>query len=78
MAAFTVRNLPEETARALKVRAAQAGRSTEAEVREILNAAVRPSVGLGTALAALGKRVGEVDLSRRRKRSPARATSFES
>ena len=53
MAALTVRNLPEETARALKVRAAQAGRSTEAEVREILNAAVRPSVGLGTALAAI-------------------------
>lgn len=78
MAAITVRNLPEETARALKARAAHSGRSTEAEVREILNAAVRPPVGIGTALAALGKRVGGVDLSRRRKRSPARAASFES
>ena len=78
MAAITVRNLPEETARALKVRAARSGRSTEAEVREILNAAVRPPVGLGTALAALGKRVGGVDLSRSRKRSPAKAASFES
>ena len=78
MAAITVRNLPEETARALKVSAAQAGRSTGAEVREILNAAVRPTIGLGTALAALGKRVGGVDLSRRRKRNPARTASFES
>jgi plasmid stability protein len=78
MAAITVRNLPEETARALKARAARSGRSTEAEVREILNAAVQAPVGLGTALAALGKRIGGVDLSRRRKRSPARAASFES
>jgi antitoxin FitA len=78
MAALTVRNLPEETARAIKARAIQAGRSTEAEVREILNAAVRPSVGLGTALAALGKRIGGVDLGRKRKRSPARVASFES
>jgi plasmid stability protein len=78
MAAITVRNLPEETARALKARAARSGRSTEAEVREILNTAVQPPVGLGTALAALGKRIGGVDLSRSRKRSPARAASFES
>jgi plasmid stability protein len=77
MAVMTVRNLPEETARALKARAANSGRSTEAEVREILNAAVRPTVGLGTALATLGKRVGGVDLSRSRKRSPARVASFK-
>lgn len=56
----------------------QAGRSIEAEVREILNAAVRPPVGLGTALAALGKRVGGVDLPRARKRSAARTAKFES
>lgn len=78
MAVITVRNLPEETARALKARAARSGRSTEAEVREILNTTVQPPVGIGTALAALGKRVGGIDLSRRRKRSPARAASFES
>ena len=78
MATMTVRNLPDETARALKARAARAGRSTEAEVREILNSAVQPPVGMGTALAALGKRVGGADLSPRRKRSPARVASFES
>lgn len=78
MAAITIRNLPDETARALKARAASAGRSTEAEVREILNAAVQSPVGLGTALAALGKRVGGADLSRGRKRSAARVADFKS
>jgi plasmid stability protein len=78
VAAITVRNLPEETARALKARAARSGRSTEAEVRAILTAAVREPVGLGTALAALGKRVGGVDLPGKRRRSPARVASFES
>jgi plasmid stability protein len=78
MKAITVRNLPDETARALKARAARSGRSTEAEVREILNAAVKPPVGMGTALAALGKRLGGADLSRQRKRSRARVASFES
>lgn len=53
---LTVRNLPEEVHRALRVRAAQHGRSTEAEVRAILAAVVKPAVRvrLGDALAALG------------------------
>lgn len=36
MSALTVRNLPDETHRALKLRAAQHGRSTEAEARHFL------------------------------------------
>ncbi len=36
MAMLTVRNLPDDVHRALRVRAAQHGHSTEAEVREIL------------------------------------------
>lgn len=36
MRVITVRNLPDETHRALRLRAAQHGRSTEAEVRDIL------------------------------------------
>ena len=36
MAMLTVRNLPDEVHRALRVRAALRGRSTEAEVRAIL------------------------------------------
>jgi antitoxin FitA len=60
MASVTVRNLPEETHRALRVRAATHGRSTEAEIREILESVVRPQkrIRLGTALAELGRRVG--------------------
>ena len=42
MAMLTVRNLPDDVHRALRVRAAQHGRSTEAEVREILAMAVKP------------------------------------
>ena len=53
MSSVTVRNLPEATHRALKHRAAQHGRSTEAEIRHILEAAVQPGRGLGSALAAL-------------------------
>lgn len=60
MAMLTVRNLPDEVHRALRVQAARHGRSTEAEVREILAAAVKPEsrVRLGEALAALGRQVG--------------------
>jgi plasmid stability protein len=60
MATLTVRNLPEEVHRALRVRAAMHGRSTEAEVRDILEATVRPPdrLRIGTALAELGRRAG--------------------
>lgn len=40
MATVTIRNLPEETRRALKARAGARGRSMEAEAREILQHAV--------------------------------------
>lgn len=58
MAAVTIRNLSEEAHRALKIRAAQNARSTEAEMRAILEAAARPEgrLLLGTALAAIGKK----------------------
>lgn len=60
MAMLTVRNLPDKIHRALRVRAAQHGRSTEAEVREILAEAVKPEsrLRLGEALAALGREIG--------------------
>lgn len=64
MTVVTVRNLPEETHRALKLRAAEYGRSTEAEIREILEEQVRPKahVRIGSELAAFGKRLGGVEL----------------
>ena len=37
----TVLNLPDEVHRALRVRAAKRGNSTEAEVREALSAAIK-------------------------------------
>jgi plasmid stability protein len=60
MSAVTIRNLSEETHRALKLRAARHGRSTEAEMRAILDEAVRPAerVRLGTAMAERSRRIG--------------------
>ncbi|MEC5218693.1 plasmid stability protein [Actimicrobium sp. GrIS 1.19] len=73
MVAVTVRNLPDETHRALRVRAAQHGRSTEAEIRAILENAVRPEtrVKLGSLLADIGREAGGVDLDITRDRTPA-------
>lgn len=50
MRVLTVRNLPDEVHRALRVRAAHHGRSTVAEVRAILEDAVKQErrVKLGT------------------------------
>ena len=84
MPAVTIRNLSEEAHRALKVRAARHGHSTEAEIRAIIETAVRPPkrVRLGTALAELGRRVGltneDVDaLGQLRDRTPAKPVEFE-
>lgn len=56
MPMLTVRNVPEEVHRALRLRAAQHGRSTEAEVRAILEEAVKPEgrTKLGSLLADIG------------------------
>jgi plasmid stability protein len=79
MAAVTVRNLSEETHRALKVRAAQHGRNTEAEIRDILERAVHPPerIKLGSELAAIGREFGGVDLDIERDPTPAGTVSFE-
>ena len=79
MAAVTIRNLSDETHRALKVRAKQKGRSTEAEIRMILDEAVNPPerLRIGTELAKLGKLFGGVELDIRRDPAPMRAAKFE-
>ena len=77
MAAVTVRNLPDETLRALKLRAAKQGRSTEAEIREILTDAVRTQVGIGSALAKIGRKLGGVNLDSTRNRSRIKPADFE-
>lgn len=64
MAAVTVRGIPDEVHRALKSRAAAHGRSTEAEIREILRLAVTnvDAPGLGDRMADIGRRHGGFDL----------------
>jgi plasmid stability protein len=78
MAAVTVRNLPDKIHRALKVRAAQNGRSTEAEIRRILEDAVSPNAasGLGSQLAALGRRFDSIELNITRDSRPAEPADF--
>ncbi len=63
MAAVTIRNLSDEAHRALKLRAAGHNRSTEAEMRAILEAAVRPvdRLHLGSALFELSRKLGLTD-----------------
>ncbi|GAB2795731.1 Arc family DNA-binding protein [Dyella kyungheensis] len=79
MASVTIRNLPEETHRALRVRAATHGRSTEAEIRAILENAVRPEnrIKLGSLLADMGREVGGVELEIERDRTASEPVSFE-
>jgi plasmid stability protein len=79
MAAVTVRNLPEEVHRALKVRAAQNGRSTEAEIRKILEESVspKPKLKIGSELAAFGRRYGGIELNLKRDRRPIEPAKFE-
>jgi plasmid stability protein len=88
MAAVTIRNLSDEAHRALKRRAAQHNRSTEAEMRAILEAAVRPEgrLLLGTALSAASREMGltnadiealEQSLDQVRDRRPAEPLTFE-
>jgi plasmid stability protein len=60
MSMLTVRNLPDDVHRALRMQAALHGHSTGAEVCEILASAVKPEsrVRVGDALAALGCKIG--------------------
>jgi plasmid stability protein len=84
MPAITIRNLSHETHRALKVRAAKHGRSAEAEMRVILEAAVQPTdrVRLGGALVDLSRKIGLTNadveaLEFARDRKPAEPPGFE-
>jgi plasmid stability protein len=79
MPAVTVRNIPEKTHRALKLRAAKNGRSTEAEIRLILEESVspKPKLKIGSELAAFGRRYGGIELNYERDRRPIEPASFE-
>ena len=83
MPILTVRNLPDEVHRGLRIRAAHRGRSTEAEVRAILEDTVRPEgrVKLGSLLSAAGRRAALTDEEFAtfvcRDATPGRPVSFE-
>jgi antitoxin FitA len=79
MAAITIRNLSDETHRALRKRATDNGRSTEAEVRAILDSAVRPPtrLELGSALVELFRPLGGIELQIDRDRTPAKPADFD-
>ena len=84
MAMLTVRNLPDEVHRALRLRAARHGHSMEAEVRAILETVISPkgSVKLGSLLAEVGRKAKLTDeefavFGQVRDPSPARPVNFE-
>ena len=77
MPSVTVRNLADATHRGLKLRAALNGRSTEAEIRAILDTAVQPSLLMGTALVEIGRRLGGADLKLKRDKRPVKLAIFE-
>ena len=84
MPSITIRNVPQEVHRALRLRAARHGRSTEAEIRHILEAAAMPEgrLKLGSLLAEIGREAGLTDeeaetFETLRDRTPAEPMSFE-
>ena len=79
MPSITVRNVTAEVHRALRVRAAAHGRSAEAEIRVILENAVRPDgrIKLGSLLAEIGREAGGFDLEIERDKTPVEPMSFE-
>ena len=69
MTAISIRNLDPEVKARLRVRAAEHGRSMEAEIRAILvDAVAEQRPGLFDALRAISLEHGGVDLDLRRKR----------
>jgi antitoxin FitA len=82
MPIVTVPNLSQDVHRALRVRAARHGRSTEAEVRAILEYAVKPEgrVKLGSLLADIGRRAKltdeELNVFEQRGKTPAAPLKF--
>lgn len=74
MATLTIRNVPDETKRRLRIRAAEHGRSMEAELRAIIDDALEkpaPPENLGEAIRRRFAKFGGVELELP-ERTPAR------
>lgn len=77
---LTVRNLSEETHRALRIRAARNGRSTEGEIRAILEEQVRPArrLKIGSEIHRIAREAGGMDdLDVTRHRTEIEGADFE-
>lgn len=85
MSSITIRNIPDEVHRAIRARATMHGRSTEAEVRSILEQAARPEgrIRLGSLLAVIARDAGGLTeaeaeaINQQRDRTPAEPIDFE-
>jgi len=81
MASITIRKLPENTKRRLRIRAARNGRSMEQEARELLEASLaQPDaepVNIGEAIRRIFAPLGGVELKIPPRRGKIREISFE-
>jgi antitoxin FitA len=78
MNTLTIRKVPDDLHRSLRLRAAQNGRSAEAEVREILKNALKPERTLLDSLNEIREQLGGgVELDITRDKRPFRGASFE-
>lgn len=85
MPSITVRNVPDEVHRAIRLRAAQHGRSAEAEIRDILEKAAKPEgrLKLGALLSSIARDAGALTdaeaerLDKIRDKTPAEPIRFE-
>ena len=85
MATILIRNLPDAVHRALRMRAAYHGRSTEAEIRAILEMITQPPerIKLGSLLTSIAREAGGLtdteaeNFDRIRDKTPAEPMMFE-
>lgn len=85
MPSITIRNVPDEVHRAIRVRAAMHGRSAEAEIRDILEQAARPEgrLKLGSLLVSIAREAGGLtdaeaeQINQLRDKAAAEPMSFE-
>ncbi|AJD54292.1 Plasmid stability protein [Thalassospira xiamenensis M-5 = DSM 17429] len=85
MPSVTIRNVPDEVHRAIRVRAAMHGRSAEAELRDILDKAAKPEgrLKLGSLLASIAREAGGLTdaeaegFNQLRDKTPAEPMRFE-
>lgn len=85
MPSITIRNVPDEVHRAIRVRAAMHGRSAEAEIRDILEKAAKPEgrLKLGSLLASIAREAGGLTdaeaehFDQLRDKTPAEPMRFE-